>query len=60
MLYSYIYFFFIAKIKSYGHRYIEEMLTQDYVRFKPILSMNPFLTNFITEIIENDDSNKDI
>jgi len=47
----------IAKMK---HRYIEETLEQDHAMFKPILNVNSFLTNFMTEGIRGGDDNEQL
>jgi hypothetical protein len=45
-------YYFLADIKGYEHRYIEDTLEQDRVRFKPVPNVNPFLTDFMTEAAE--------
>lgn len=40
----------IANINGYEHRYIEETLEQDRAKFKPVPNVNPFLTDFMTEV----------
>ncbi len=59
VLHSYIYWFSITEIKGYEHRYIEETLTQDRAKFKPVPSVNPFLTDFMTEVTEGDGNDGD-
>ena len=34
---------------GYKYRYINDTLKQDHVRFKPVPSINPFLTDFTME-----------
>jgi hypothetical protein len=48
---KYVYLISITSLllTCYEHRFIEETLEQDRARFKTVLNVNPFLTDFMAE-----------
>lgn len=46
-------------MKYYEHRYIEETLEQDRARFKPVVVVNSFLTDFGADATTGDGDTRD-